>query len=156
MRYLISQKCFHVAVVTRCVSPSLHKHTDKPVVPSDRITISITQGERLELNCAAVGNPQPSYSWTTPQPVSPLWKDSVFVIESVTTEQGGEYTCTVRNSVGYSTVTYDVEVKGEFQLLFLLFFLLVLRFNKNYNAAFSAAFFKNRSTLSVLVFVTLV
>ncbi|KAG7222569.1 hypothetical protein INR49_016166, partial [Caranx melampygus] len=84
----------------------------KPVVPSDVITVTIAEGERLELNCSTAGNPQPSYSWKTPF-ISPHREDSVFVIESVTTDEGGEYTCTVRNSVGQGIVRYNVDVKAS-------------------------------------------
>ncbi|KAG7222570.1 hypothetical protein INR49_016167 [Caranx melampygus] len=83
-----------------------------PVVPSDVITVTIAEGERLELNCSTAGNPQPSYSWKTPF-ISPHREDSVFVIESVTTEEGGEYNCTVHNSVGQGIVRYNVDVKAS-------------------------------------------
>uniref|UniRef100_A0A3B4UMY3 Vascular cell adhesion protein 1-like n=1 Tax=Seriola dumerili TaxID=41447 RepID=A0A3B4UMY3_SERDU len=93
-----------------------------PLVTSQRATatvfypktVTITEGERLQLNCTAVGNPSPLYTWKIP-PASPSpWNSSVITIESVAFEHGGQYTCDVRNNVGEITVMYNVDVKGEF------------------------------------------
>ncbi|XP_023257029.1 vascular cell adhesion protein 1-like [Seriola lalandi dorsalis] len=80
---------------------------------SDPETVTITEGQRLQLNCTSVGNPSPSYTWKIP-PASPSpWNSSVITIESVTFEHGGWYTCDVRNSVGKITVMYNVDVKAD-------------------------------------------
>uniref|UniRef100_A0A671TS72 Hsp90 co-chaperone Cdc37-like n=1 Tax=Sparus aurata TaxID=8175 RepID=A0A671TS72_SPAAU len=54
----------------------------------------LTEGNPLELNCSAVGNPSPTYTWTGPSGVSST-KSSVLIINSTTTEDKGQYTYNV-------------------------------------------------------------
>ncbi|KAF1394737.1 hypothetical protein PFLUV_G00004260 [Perca fluviatilis] len=102
-----------------------------PVVTSENITatvyykpqlegsyllpINVTEGDPVQLNCSAVGNPSPSYNWTLPlvaKERSSLRIGSALSIDSVTSEDEGQYTCSVSNDVGTVTVMFDVHVQG--------------------------------------------
>ncbi|XP_071359870.1 vascular cell adhesion protein 1-like [Trachinotus anak] len=99
-----------------------------PLVMSDRATatvyykpqkgglshpdpISITEGESLSLNCSAVGNPSPSYTWTLPSASRPHSNSNPLVIHSVTSKEEGQYTCLASNDLGRINVTFNVVVK---------------------------------------------
>uniref|UniRef100_A0A671TRT7 Hsp90 co-chaperone Cdc37-like n=1 Tax=Sparus aurata TaxID=8175 RepID=A0A671TRT7_SPAAU len=73
----------------------------------------LTEGNPLQLNCSAVGNPSPTYTWTGPSGVSPT-KSSILIIDSTTTEDKGQYTCFVHNNQGNVTVKFDVDVKRDY------------------------------------------
>lgn len=94
----------------------LHHGSDKPRLISQRspATISITEKQRLELNCLAEGKPSPSYAWTRPNAVGFLSSASVYSVESVSFDDSGMYTCTVSNSMGTVAVNFNVQVNGEF------------------------------------------
>ncbi|XP_026214892.1 intercellular adhesion molecule 1-like [Anabas testudineus] len=77
---------------------------------SDPRFINITEGEQLGLDCSAVGNPSPSYTWTFPGN-QPFRKDSIHTISSVTPADEGKYICSVSNSMGTVTVTFHVFVQ---------------------------------------------
>uniref|UniRef100_A0A3Q3LJ51 Ig-like domain-containing protein n=1 Tax=Mastacembelus armatus TaxID=205130 RepID=A0A3Q3LJ51_9TELE len=62
--------------------------------------ITVTEGNPLHLNCSAVGNPRPSYSWVLPLNRSPSISNSVLTINSVTIADNGQYNCSVRNTEG--------------------------------------------------------
>uniref|UniRef100_A0A4W6DLR4 Ig-like domain-containing protein n=1 Tax=Lates calcarifer TaxID=8187 RepID=A0A4W6DLR4_LATCA len=84
-----------------------------PIVLSSHQRI---QGSPLQLNCTAVGNPSPSYTWMLP-PSSLLPSNSnVLTIKSVASEHGGQYTCEVSNKVGNVTVMFHVDVEGKCEL----------------------------------------
>ncbi|XP_051801803.1 cell adhesion molecule 1-like isoform X2 [Acanthochromis polyacanthus] len=107
-----------------------------PVVTSERITatvhygphlqktgnlepIKITEGQSLQLNCSAVGNPSPSYVWTIP-PDSQSYHSVVFdasfsvvTIKSVGFEHKGQYTCHVSSEDRTESVTFTVDVQGN-------------------------------------------
>uniref|UniRef100_A0A3P9J5C4 Ig-like domain-containing protein n=1 Tax=Oryzias latipes TaxID=8090 RepID=A0A3P9J5C4_ORYLA len=75
---------------------------------------SITVKERgtLRLNCSAVGNPNPSYTWTLPFR-GPHFNDGVLTIETASSQHEGQYNCTVRNSVKTVSVLFNVKVQGK-------------------------------------------
>ncbi|XP_070775085.1 vascular cell adhesion protein 1-like [Enoplosus armatus] len=75
--------------------------------------VIITEGNPLQLNCSAVGNPSPSYSWMLPSDSTPPPSGSVLTINSVAVEHKGQYTCFVSNSVGTVTVNYIVDVQAN-------------------------------------------
>ena len=102
--------------MTCCVSSSLTPHTDKPQLKSSHSDlITVAEGNSLQLNCLAVGNPSPMYTWTSP--ILYYSSGSVLTIDSVTSEDKGRYTCSVSNHMGTVTVTFNVDVKGEFEVL---------------------------------------
>lgn len=94
---------------------SLHHRSDKPrrLSPASPGTITVTKGDPLELNCSAVGRPSPSYAWTHLDDARSLSNAGVYSIKSVSSGDEGLYTCTVNNSMGAVTVSFNVEVKGE-------------------------------------------
>ncbi|XP_037621009.1 vascular cell adhesion protein 1-like isoform X2 [Sebastes umbrosus] len=75
--------------------------------------ITIPEGDPLHLNCSAVGNPSPSYTWKLPSNNPSTSKSSVLNINSVTSADKGLYTCSVGNYLGGVTVKFDVDVKGN-------------------------------------------
>lgn len=101
----------------------LHHDSDKPQLNGSQSPdpITVTEGEPLQLDCSAVGNPEPSYIWSSPSSNSSSSVESVFMIGSVTPADEGQYTCIVRNDVGTTSVEFNVTVKGEFRLLTVLF-----------------------------------
>ncbi|XP_042280782.1 hemicentin-1-like isoform X3 [Thunnus maccoyii] len=74
--------------------------------------INVTEGDRLQLNCSAVGNPSPSYNWTLPSASGSPFSDDILTIESVTLEHKGQYICSVHNNIGTVTVKFNVDVKA--------------------------------------------
>lgn len=101
----------------------LHHDSDKPQLNGLQSPdpITVTEGEPLQLDCSAVGNPEPSYNWISPSSNSSSSVESVFMIGSVTPADEGQYTCIVRNDVGTTSVEFNVTVTGEFRLLTVLF-----------------------------------
>ncbi|XP_059183206.1 uncharacterized protein LOC131961946, partial [Centropristis striata] len=76
--------------------------------------IIVTEGNPLQLNCSAMANPSPSYTWTLPSAparTSPS-NSSVHTVVSVTPADGGQYSCSVSNNMGRITVKFNVVVKG--------------------------------------------
>lgn len=102
--------------MTRCVFFFLlHHRSDKPrlISTSSPGTITVIQGYPLELNCSAVGKPNPLYMWTRLDNARFFSNTSVYSIEYVSFDDEGLYSCTVSNSMGTVTVNFNVEVKGE-------------------------------------------
>ncbi|KAK2918689.1 hypothetical protein Q8A73_003060 [Channa argus] len=89
----------------------------------DSITITITEGRPLKLNCSALGNPPPTYTWklTVTDANRSSISGSVLTISSVTSADKGKYSCTVNNTMGIQTVTFNVDVqrKGRFLLVII-------------------------------------
>ncbi|XP_070827082.1 vascular cell adhesion protein 1-like isoform X2 [Chaetodon trifascialis] len=75
--------------------------------------IIITEGSPLQLNCTAVGNPSPSYTWLLPSDGLSTTNSSVLTISSIRTADKGRYTCSVRNAVDALTVTFNVDVRAN-------------------------------------------
>uniref|UniRef100_UPI0037E994EB vascular cell adhesion protein 1-like n=1 Tax=Semicossyphus pulcher TaxID=241346 RepID=UPI0037E994EB len=91
--------------------------------------ITITEGDKLQLDCSAVGNPSPTYNWMLPSHSHSPSRSNILIIESVTVEHGGKYTCIVSN--GYwdpVTVDFNVDVRGNYigYILAVIFVLAVL------------------------------
>ncbi|XP_029360079.1 vascular cell adhesion protein 1-like [Echeneis naucrates] len=82
-------------------------------VPSHPGVITVTEGEALELSCMSVGDPMPSYTWSSPPAISPQTNISNITIKSVGSEHAGEYTCTASNNEGAVALTYSVTVKAN-------------------------------------------
>ncbi|XP_040892797.1 vascular cell adhesion protein 1-like isoform X4 [Toxotes jaculatrix] len=80
--------------------------------PSHPEPIVVTEGNPLQLNCSAVGNPSPSYTWTLPLADFSSSNSSTLVFTSVTSRNEGQYTCHVSNTLGAIDVTFNVVVKG--------------------------------------------
>lgn len=104
---------FTVLITRRVISPPLDPDKPRLLSPLDPVVITVTEGEQLELNCSAVGNPTPSYTWTHSDSANTFSNTSVYSIKSVTFENEGQYNCTASNSMGTVTVNFSVHVKGE-------------------------------------------
>ncbi|XP_070684260.1 vascular cell adhesion protein 1-like [Pempheris klunzingeri] len=78
--------------------------------------ITITEGDPLQLDCSAVGNPGPSYTWMFPSATLPAPNVSVLTISSVTSADEGPYTCSVTNDVGTVTVDFKVVVQADYTI----------------------------------------
>ncbi|XP_041640276.1 basement membrane proteoglycan-like [Cheilinus undulatus] len=72
------------------------------------------EGDKLELNCTCIGNPTPSYNWTHPSGRPFPFTGSILIIDSVTTEDSGRFTCRAINSVGSFKVEFDVNVRVNY------------------------------------------
>ncbi|XP_038568796.1 vascular cell adhesion protein 1-like [Micropterus salmoides] len=100
-----------------------------PVVMSQNVTVTVyykphlkgswhpdpvitLEGNPLQLNCSAVGNPSPLYTWTFPLASTPVSGRTLLTINSVTTADEGQYTCSVSNDVGSLKVKFEVVVQG--------------------------------------------
>uniref|UniRef100_A0A3Q1HPS2 Ig-like domain-containing protein n=1 Tax=Anabas testudineus TaxID=64144 RepID=A0A3Q1HPS2_ANATE len=87
----------------------------EPWVEVSSHTITITEGDPLHLNCSAVGNPTPTYTWTFPSNNLPqMHNNSVFNIKSAAFKHEGTYTCSATNRVGSVKVSFTVEVQGNY------------------------------------------
>ncbi|KAL7851887.1 hypothetical protein SRHO_G00176720 [Serrasalmus rhombeus] len=80
-------------------------------------TISLTQGDELVLNCSAHGNPSPQYSWNSPGNKNPT--TSFIFINSVQSEDQGQYICTAYNDEGSDSVTVVVNVAVDYKLIII-------------------------------------
>ncbi|XP_068445262.1 cell adhesion molecule 4-like [Clinocottus analis] len=82
-------------------------------------TITVKVGQPLRLDCSAVGNPGPSYSWTVPPGSSSTSNGSVLTIDSATFADEGNYTCSASNAIGAVAVKLDVKVKANHMVLII-------------------------------------
>eukprot|EP00064_Thunnus_orientalis_P024836 superscaffoldBa00011304_g25147 len=73
--------------------------------------ITVTEGDRLQLNCSAVGNPSPSYNWTLPSDSGSPFSGDILTIESVTSVDEGQYICSVHNTLGTVPMKFNVVVQ---------------------------------------------
>ncbi|XP_060945135.1 vascular cell adhesion protein 1-like [Limanda limanda] len=101
------------------VNATVH-YKPRQLAPSPPDLITLTQGDRLELNCTAEGNPSPSYTWTSLPDGVPPSSSNVLTIESVASGHEGQYTCSVSNYVGTNTVMFKVAVKPNIILPIVL------------------------------------
>ena len=81
-------------------------------------------GSQLQLHCSSEGGPQLEYSWSRTNTFSndTTTNTNTLTISSVTTLDGGNYTCTVTNDAGSSSNAFTVYGK----LLHILSFYLTL------------------------------
>ncbi|XP_077426091.1 neuronal growth regulator 1-like [Vanacampus margaritifer] len=82
-----------------------------------RGAISLTVGDPLHLNCSAEGNPRPSVTWRLPSAAA--FEGDVFSVDSVTMEHKGQYICSINNSMGRTTVEFNVDVKVNYTYIIL-------------------------------------
>ncbi|XP_041790290.1 V-set and immunoglobulin domain-containing protein 1-like [Chelmon rostratus] len=76
--------------------------------------IIITEGNPLQLNCTAVGNPSPLYTWLLPSDVLSTHSGSILTFDSIKTTDKGRYTCSVSNAMDTVTVTFNVDVRANY------------------------------------------
>ncbi|KAM6193100.1 hemicentin-2 [Sarcoramphus papa] len=97
----------------RQLSLSIHTLPTFTRLPGD---VTLSQGERLELVCAATGSPQPRISWTANRQlvtdgVSGQSGQSTLRREAATRADSGTYVCHAENSAGAITATAFVSVR---------------------------------------------
>ena len=78
-----------------------------------------TQGGQLQLTCVSEGGPELEYTWLMSGSMIDNVNDSTFIIDNLTTSDGGDYTCNVTNNAGYDTKTVTVYSKLNEKLLTL-------------------------------------
>ncbi|KAL6111013.1 uncharacterized protein ACO6RY_19978 [Pungitius sinensis] len=81
--------------------------------------IRVQEGELLQLNCSAVANPPPLYTWTHGSEKIDVSED-VLTINSTTVSDGGKYTCSVVNKMGNVTREFDVEVQESYTVIIIV------------------------------------
>ena len=69
-----------------------------------------SQGSQLTLNCISEGGPHLGYIWVFLGNV--ISNSSMLIIDNVTTNDGGSYTCTVTNDAGSSNAIVTVYSKS--------------------------------------------
>ncbi|CAM9699604.1 unnamed protein product [Bubo scandiacus] len=97
----------------RRLSLSVHTLPTFTRLPGD---VTLSQGERLELVCAATGSPQPHVSWTAngqliTDGVSGQSGQSTLRREAATHADSGTYVCHAENSVGAIMATAFISVR---------------------------------------------
>ena len=70
-----------------------------------------SQGEQLELSCSSEGGPELEYTWTFSGVMIDNANTNMLTIANLTTSNGGEYTCNVRNDAGSDNDTVTVYSK---------------------------------------------
>ncbi|GMT35734.1 hypothetical protein PFISCL1PPCAC_27031 [Pristionchus fissidentatus] len=77
----------------------------------------IHEGGKLELKCAAKGNPVPELRWFKNDQILPQngpIDSALLVVDSVRADDGGVYRCEVANKLGYKQATFKVVVADFF------------------------------------------
>ena len=77
-----------------------------------------TPGDTLELQCSIEVGSDPQYSWTRDNdfgilPPGTVINTNTITVSNLTTDDTGNYTCTVSNDAGSSNYTVFVIVYGE-------------------------------------------
>ena len=70
------------------------------------------QGEQLQLNCSSEGGPVLEYTWIISGNRIPNANTTTLIINSVTTTDGGNYTCNVISIAGNASNTTTVYSKS--------------------------------------------
>ncbi|GFO48636.1 hemicentin-1 [Plakobranchus ocellatus] len=96
-----------------------------PVFDTQPQSMTVREGERLNLACTASGNPQPSISWTLPDNSSYVYQegetgdqeisvleDGQLIIRYVARDNHGIFICSASNMLGTATVSVTVAVSG--------------------------------------------
>ncbi|XP_076144804.1 vascular cell adhesion protein 1-like [Alosa pseudoharengus] len=83
----------------------------EPTIVSPSEDVSLTEGDRLELNCTADANPSPTYEWRHDnKTLENNNSSSTLLIESVEMDSAGVYKCIVSNTQGDVSVKMTVAV----------------------------------------------
>ncbi|XP_065896332.1 mucin-2-like [Dysidea avara] len=95
-----------------------------PVITTTLSTVNVEFGSPLTLSCTSQGSPPDTFTWMkngTPAPLTPtlttVTHDSTtaefrsdYIINSVTTTDGGTYTCSIANSIGSDSLNIAVTI----------------------------------------------
>ena len=102
-------------------------HTAAPVITTTLSTVNVEFGFPLTLSCTSQGSPPDAFIWMkdgTPAPLTPtlttVTHDSItaefrsdYIINSVTTTDGGTYTCSIANPIGSDSLNITVTITGK-------------------------------------------
>ena len=89
---------------------------DAPVVTSISDSLLVMVNSSLTVSCSAVGNPEPSITWsfrTTDGRSLLRGRGHQLVVKAVSLFDAGRYECEARNSEGSQTAAVDVTVHGQ-------------------------------------------
>uniref|UniRef100_A0A3B3VZ29 Si:ch211-66e2.5 n=1 Tax=Poecilia latipinna TaxID=48699 RepID=A0A3B3VZ29_9TELE len=95
-----------------------------PTLASEPLTVSVycepTQGAEVNLNCTAVGNPTPVYSWQSVHPTEEKMKAEAVITSS--SLPPGTYTCTASNTLEKKSKQFIIKekIKGRGKIYMLL------------------------------------
>ena len=90
---------------------------DAPFGVSINGVLIYNPGDTLELQCSIEGGSDPQYSWTRDDglfPVGTIVNANTITVSNLTTDDTGNYTCTVSNDAGSSSNTVSVIVYGKY------------------------------------------
>ncbi|XP_062506265.1 roundabout homolog 1-like isoform X1 [Corticium candelabrum] len=82
------------------------------VVPPSVVTVE--QGKRVKLECAATGYPSPTITWSRVDEVlesSKVSANGSLIIESAKKGDNGQYMCTAKNAVGKKTYSFSLDLQ---------------------------------------------
>ena len=82
------------------------------VVPPSVVTVE--QGKRVKLECAATGYPSPTITWSRVDEVlesSKVSANGSLIIESAKKGDSGQYMCTAKNAVGKKTYSFSLDLQ---------------------------------------------
>uniref|UniRef100_A0A673B0P8 Matrix-remodelling associated 5a n=1 Tax=Sphaeramia orbicularis TaxID=375764 RepID=A0A673B0P8_9TELE len=85
---------------------------------ADQMAVTVFYGDTVSLRCNATGEPTPVVTWITPtnRVIESRWdkyhllNDGTLVVQKVRRSDGGNYTCTARNSAGQNNKVIRLEV----------------------------------------------
>jgi len=81
--------------------------------------IELSPGGTATLSCRAVGRPRPNVHWFKDDRRLPAHDDAwIIVLDDVTRQHGGRYTCHVTNRLGSVSRSYVVHVAGIRRILY--------------------------------------
>lgn len=83
-----------------------------PTFPSpEPEVLDLIAGAELTLNCTAIGNPTPMYSWQSSNPIQERMEDEAVLTSS--SLQPGTYTCTASNPLEKRSKQFIVKAKTK-------------------------------------------
>ncbi|XP_062398268.1 cell adhesion molecule 3-like [Sardina pilchardus] len=85
----------------------------KPAVESSMEDVSLTEGDRLELNCTADANPTSAFEWKHDNKTLGN-NNSTLVLESVEMDSAGVYECVASNDQGQVSVTMTLTIRRNY------------------------------------------
>ena len=83
--------------------------------------MTVTEGDKLDLNCSAEANPSPTYQWMFNNVILENENNPTLIIESIQPDKGGVYRCTARNIRGEGSVEMRLDVVCELNGFFFTF-----------------------------------
>ncbi|XP_044751334.1 basement membrane-specific heparan sulfate proteoglycan core protein isoform X8 [Coccinella septempunctata] len=104
------------SIVTKDVTVTVG--TSAPVRPRVVVNnpyVDVKEGQRIEVQCAASGNPTPNFilQRADNQLLNPrhYFENGIFRIDEATLSDAGRYNCIAENPYGSDTATFDVDVR---------------------------------------------